>query len=226
MGIFYELKNSNVWSESYNLPLVPMHANPSIYTAYTTRILESLDVDGSIEVRVSYLKFLRACESEPGLITTFPGTYSPEGMASHDDVMGAAFMSVSFATRVCNLLAMNDGIYGRKGELEDRNNFYRFLFVRTFLRAMGGFHVGLVSQIQYVASLLFHLVFTEEGDTSGHLLMWLTFPVMRQFPLCAGVIAFWSDRWTKRGYTPKKIFTKFYLNECPWFAAWARDDWK
>ena len=226
MGIFQELTASNAWSDTHRLPLVPMHANPSIFTAYATRLLESLEADGSIEVSASYLKFLAGCESEPGLIVTFPGGWSIKGMASHDDVMGAAFMSPGFATRVCNLLAINDGIYGRKGELDDRNNFYRFLFVRSFLRASGGFHVGLISQIQYVASLLFHLIFTKEGDTSGHLLMWLTFPVMRQFPLCAGVIAFWSDRWKKRGYTPKMIFSTHYLTEIPWFAKWARDDWK
>lgn len=226
MGALYELKISNAWSEQFNLPLVPIHANPSIYTAYAVRVLESLGAEGNIEIRMSYLKFLAGCESEPGLIVTFPGGYSKDGMASHDDVLGAAFMSPTFAARVTNLLSKNDGLYGRADELTERHNYYRFLFVRTALRAWAGHHIGAISQAQYIGSLLYHLIFTKDGVTSGHLLMWLTFPVMNQFPACAAMIAFWSDRWAKRGYTPKTIFTRHYLTECEWFGRWARDDWK
>ncbi len=234
-AVVESLKKSNVWSETWSIPLVPQHANPHIYTAYTMRILESpklvdtLDHELNLtieilDIRANYRRFLDGCEGLAGVITTFPGGMSEAGLSSHDDAYGASYLLPDFAKRCAVALEMNDGVYGIP-PLNEKRNFYRFLFVRSAMRSWAGFRIGLLSQASYIASLLFHLIFTKDGDTSGHLLLWLSFPTMRQYPMCKTAIDFWAARWTKAGYTPKSIFAKHYLTECPWFAEYARDDW-
>lgn len=238
---YSDLVESNVWDKDRVLPLVPMHLNPHIYAAYAVRVLESLgwpealharNIDPSNEkwpltsaafnIRDHYKDtFLKDCEKEPGLLYTYPD----RGVASHDDAHGAAFLNQGFAERCVTRLMVHDGSYTDGVDSENKNQ-YRFIFFLPSLRAFAQFRVGILSQLEFIAALLTNLWFTKDGSTDGHLLLWLAFPEMKKNALTSVFIYYWADQWTKRGYTPKTIFTSYYLTECPWFAKYARNDWE
>lgn len=223
-----DLIASNAWDARYSLPDCPDQSNPHIYTAYAVRLIRGVADDLAtktdiISIVVNYYRFLVLCEFVPGAITTWPST----GLSSQDDAFGAAYLSDTFAARCADLLDKNDGVYGPRGTNDESKNFYRFFWFAPCVRAMAGSaeRVGLWSQAQYVIALLFHIWFTKPGDTSGMLLFWLGFPAMRKFPITSAFISLWSWTWTRRGYTPKIIFTAYYLTDHPWFAKYARVDW-
>jgi hypothetical protein len=201
------------------LPTCPMHLNPHIYTAYAVRILESQsDQTDAGALRSLYANsLLKECEKSPGLITTFPG----QGIASHDDLYGGSFLCPSLAGRALDYLDRTDGVYR-----ETEPTIFRFLFLKPALKSWAeGFSVGYLSQLQFALHCMFHLATAKPGETSDHLMIWLAIPSMRKFPLSSIFIDIWVRVWTKRGMTPRIVFTAYYLTEVPWFAKFALDDW-
>lgn len=227
MSAYDALKLSNAWDPRFEIPTVPIHSNPHIYCAYAVRVLEAREERASANIiRQAYVPFLASCESIPGLITTWPGS----GPSSHDDAYGAGFLNGDYAERAVNLVAQNDGVYALGENVNDEtHNVYRFLF---FIPAMRGWaradkeRVGAFSQTCFALSLVFHLLFTKKGETSGHLLFWLSFPKMRTYSFLGRMIDYWCDTWTKRGVTPKSIFTNNYLTEASWFGDYASESWQ
>jgi hypothetical protein len=228
-----ELLISTAWDKRFDLPTVPIHLNPHIYTAYAVRILESLTYDeettlndsmsypGAQVIRQHYADhFLKDCEDQPGLVRTYPGA----GASSHDDAHGAAYLNRGFAERCVDRLSRHDGSY-TDGPDSETKNIYRFLFLLPSLKAFAGFRLGLITQLQFVLALMTNLWFTRPSSTDGQLLLWLAFPKMRRYPFMGAFIDYWSQKWEQRGYTPQVIFQKYYLVECPWFGQWARKDW-
>ena len=222
-----ELLASNVIDTRFGLPLVSVARNPHIYCADAVRVLETLGPEEKAmadDIRVFYEHtFLRDCEINPGLITTYPG----EEIASHDDLLGAAFMSNgsnSFAERVAIYLLKEDGSY-TDTDKKERFNVFRFLFLSPTVRSLALFRVGILSQILYCAALLFNLWFAKPGQLSGHNKLWLTFPTMLKHPLSGLLIRYWDKTQIKRGLTPKKMFETAILRECPWFGKWAPESW-
>lgn len=217
MIAYKELQESNAWDTRWDIPAVPIHLNPSIYTAYAVRILSATDADAATLIRMRYEeKFLLECEKSSGLLTTLPGS----GTASHDDMYGAAYLSERFAGRSVDYLTRTDGVYREK-----EPTVFRFLFLMPAVKAFAGFKVGLWSQIQFSIHCMFHLMTAKDGQTSDHLMIWLAIPHMRRFTLSRIFIDLWASRWTKLGMTPKNIFSEVYLREVPWFGKFASEDW-
>ena len=216
MSAYEALLKSNAMDTRWNLPICPMHANPSIYTAYAVRVLASHgELFAADAIILRYEKpFLADCEKSSGLITTFPG----HGVASHDDMYGAAYLSKRFAGRAIDYLIRTDGVYR-----EGHPSVFRFLFLMPALKAFAGFTVGAWSQIQFSIHCMFHLFTAKEGQTSDHLMIWLAYPAMSERAISGPFVKLWASRWIKRGYSPKAIFSKHYLTEVPWFGEFAKE---
>lgn len=110
MTIFEQLKESNAWSAAYQLPNMPMHSNPWIYTAYAHRIFWNHFGPADIRDFNSSLRlYFAKCEPVPGYISKWPGDTNP---TSHDELLGAAYLSKEFASRSVAFLASRNGNYG------------------------------------------------------------------------------------------------------------------
>lgn len=206
------LRSSNAWDTRYGLPTVPFHSNPSIYSAYSAKLIG----DEAAELLAPYQKFLEQIEVTPGYITKWPGGEK----SSHDELIGAAWFSGAFAGRALGHLERTDGYW------TPDNFVYRFIFLVPYLRARAHLPVSLLSQLKFAAHVLFVSFFSKPGQFSDHLLIWIMRSAMENFTPCDLALSIWESRLLKKGYNPKRVFSEFYLNECPIFAQLAGLDWR
>lgn len=135
---------------------------------------------------------------------------------SHDELLGAAYLSSDFAARAVDFLSRKDGSYS----IEDpklSDNIYRFVFMLPALKAFAGFQVSLLSQFMFSVLVLWDAFVTKPGQANDTLKIWLCYPAMHtsEKPLSSFCLSVWEDRWQSRGYNPKSIFKNNYLTECP-----------
>lgn len=212
------LKKSNAWDVRFDLPLVPHHNNPHIYLGFVFRILGA----NALPMWPNAYAYIAACEVEEGYITRWPLSDD----TSHDELMGAAFIAPQFAERAIAFITKRDGHYCLENPPIEKSNVYRFIFLMPFLKACAGYHVSTLSQVLFSAHVLHSAFFVKPGETSGILKIWLMAGKMREYPICKGPLWIWSWRWTRRGFTPKTIFTKYYLKDCPIFSQLAKDTYE
>lgn len=206
------LKNSSAWDSRFGLPTVPFHDNPSIYSAYAAKLLG----DEAVELLAPYEAFLKSCETRLGYITRWPNGAE----SSHDELMGAAWFSSAFARRAVGYLDSTDGYWTEK------NYVYRFMFLLPYLRARAHMTVSILSQLKFAAHVLYVSFFSKPGEFSDHLLIWIMRSAMEEFVPCDLALRIWESRLLSKGYNPKRVFSEFYLTECPVFGQLAGLDWK
>ncbi len=210
-----KVKASNVWDPRYNLPTVPMHNNPWIYMAYVALLLKQADERRAWrECSADLYEFARGCEIDMGLIDRWPD--GGGGSCSHDEIMGAAYLSMPLAGRIVDRLKKENGRYDNKetdNDISDQE--FRFIFLMPFLRACAGLKVGFFSQFMWCVHVLEHALTHKLGEESGTLKIWLMLDMMERFLICRWVGSFWQSRMRKHGLNGVKDCFKYYLNECP-----------
>ncbi len=219
MSKLEELYASNAWDSRYDLPTVPFHSNPSIYSAYAAKLIG----DEATELLAPYEKFLKSLEIAPGYITKWPGGEK----SSHDELMGAAWFSSAFASRALWHLQLTDGYWKPPGDPVNQKEYvYRFIFLVPYLRARAHLPVSLWNQLKFSAHVLFVSFFSKPGEFSDHLLVWIMRNAMEEFAVCDLALRIWESRLLSKGYNPKRVFSEFYLTEVPVFGRLAGLDWK
>lgn len=191
-----ELKKTKAWDDRYNLPLCPEFNNPWIYMAYAQLLLschgESLDLNA---VRDYYQK----CRVEPGLFNRWPGGFG--GRTSHDEVIGACYLSRDIAREVFRHLSMTNGDYNNTGEKENiigEHNLYRFVWLRPYISKCGGYEIGTLSKIIFAAHVVVDSFQT--GDAGGKLKTYLMLEKMRYYSLIKKVDELWLYRMKKYSF--------------------------
>lgn len=196
-----KLKASNAWDQNKNLPTVPMHLNPLIYLAYCMRVLRGHGEEVDQTVIATHLASM---EIEPGLLNTY---------MSHDELLGAAYASPEFSARALDFLKKNWGFYPK--EKTAANFIYKFVFMVPAMKAFAGQRVGILWQIALSLHILWELNFCKAGEANDRLKLWLMYRHVAPLLIAGPVIKYWANAWTRRGVTPKVIFTKNYLTEVP-----------
>ncbi len=223
MSVWTDVKESTAWSRAYELPVIPNRSNPWIYTAYVYRIIrDMMSALETAEFNSSLRIYFATCEVTSGFVSKWPGD---PGATSHDELLGAAYLSGEFAGRALTFLEKNDGAY-TVGEPTIASNVLRFVFVVPYLKARAGYRVGLFSQACFSVLVLWDAFVTKPGEANDTLKIWLCYPAMVKYPLTAFALGVWEDRWMKRDYTPKRIFQSVYLTEVPILSKYAREDFK
>ena len=221
------LRQTPAWSEEENLPVFPKYDNPWIYLTYVMRLLgwDKSKEDFPPWFLTALAERFQKCEAFPGFVTRWP--LQQAGFTSHDELMGACYISPEFTSRAERFLDVHSGLYSLDENPGEDTDIDRFIFMRPFMRASddADYPVSLLSQAAFSAHLLWDLLFTHEGDVDGRLKIWLMLPAMSRYPLSNLALKFWAWRWTKRGWTPKRIFTEVYLKEYAFLGEWARSDW-
>lgn len=219
MTIFEELKASNAWDKETNLPSIPKFDNPWIYTAYVHRVFfNQLEPSEREEFNAAIGLRMRECEGPSGFIKKWPGA----DHTSHDELMGAAYLSEDFAARAIEFLSRNDGLYALEPSYSDY--LYRFVFMLPLLKEAANYVVNYISQGLFAVFVLDDAFRTPPGETNDTLKIWLYAERMRKFPLAKWALEIWEKRWLARGYNPKTIFTRNYLTDVPILAKYARED--
>lgn len=232
-----KLVKSNAWNAEWRVPSVPMHSNPHLYNAYALKLLDRYPAPVYLLESVTFLvkdvlKFIYAHEVAQGVVVRQIGA---KGLSSsHDEIMGAAYVSTEFAARALHHFSKNDGVILREGS--DFDYELRFIYFVPFLKACVAVNdpeqrVGFFSQAAYSIHLLVNIYKArkkiksgEHPEASGILKIWLMNDRMKNHFWSGLVIKFWKNYFVKRGYTAKYLFGFFYLVECPVFAELAMED--
>jgi len=207
-----EFKGSNAWDNKFALPLIPMHNNPWIYSAYVRKLC------GGFDSEMDYILFshMNKCEVEPGLFNRWPD--GSGGVTSHDEIMGLAYHDHDTAKDILLYLEKHDGEYinvHNPGKwTSEKFNVYRFIFLKPYLKACAEWHVSLLSQAQFSAFLIYDLITHKGIDPAGRLRIWIMLEAMEIFPLSGFVISIWRKIMKNKNITPKLCFTH-YLAEVP-----------
>lgn len=225
MSALEKLMKSNAWDSRFSLPTIPMHSNPWIYTAYCLYLAGKADgVDYRTKFWPGIDEFFAKCLLPSGVFTKWPGG----GFTSHDEIMGAAWLRPGIAREILEYLEKNDGLYDseRPESPREDHNVYRFIFLKPYLKACADYRVSFVSQLVWsIAAIANCWNFT--GDSSGVLLFMLMGDKMEKYPISGISVWFWRRRLTKKfGCTPKLVFSKHYLTECPVLAEIALETWE
>jgi hypothetical protein len=218
---------SSAWDSRYNLPLCPGNNNPWIYMAYAVLLME-LSGDGSYVGRLMVENHFIKCEAAapkpaPGLFMRWPD--GSGGQNSHDEIMGAAFLSPWIAKRILAYLDANDGEFNVTGEPETpmQFNVYRMPFLRPYLLACAGTTPSPLSQAAWILSLAVDGLLRKKEDCGGALRFWLMTKVMERYPMCRLAIWFWKRR-VQKIQTPKSCLT-IEPGEHPIFGQCAPETW-
>lgn len=191
LAILELFKNSNAWDARYDLPAVPQHANPIIYTAYAKKIIGTLPILNEHHFEALVLEMLDSHNMQD---------------LSHDEKLGAAYLSLSAA----NAILFWEIKVGSADE--------RFLFYGPFIRASAGYRVGYYSQAMWALHFVWSAITQKNDGTkmSGVLKNWLMLDAAEKFPISALGAWFWKMWMRKLKISPRKAF-ETYLVECPVF---------
>lgn len=139
--------------------------------------------------------FIEACTRGNGDFRRFPDR---QGEISQDELVGICFFAWLIGYQeLAQMIAFHgfqtDWVWKPDGVTRWRWTDWlaRHGYFVPFVRACAGMPVGGFSQLLWcvwtVASCL-----SPKGDTSGKLMQWLQFPVMRKYPSCSLVISVWT----------------------------------
>ena len=141
MEALKKLINSTAWHWEYGLPLVPRHNNPWLYAAYSFKLLKinGIRAIDEIEMQKRFRKHFEECQLTRGLINRWPG--GSGGMISHDELLGAAFVSRYLAREIYFYLKKSKYFYINKPEeinngiSKYKYNIYRFPWLIAFIKS-------------------------------------------------------------------------------------------
>ncbi len=196
-----DIRDSNCWSEQYQLPLCPNHNNPHIYCAYVNRI-------EPVETTV-YEGFFARCVSNiilggDGIFYRWPDR--KEGAASWDEIIGAASISDHAAYWL---------LY------HFRFKWHRFIFLKGYLRACSFGQSSMSWWSRFLVETWIRLAVKgnlEPGDAGGRLRTWLIISK-------TGILKdYWASKMTGAGYTLKNSLA-IEPRENPWLTENAPDSW-
>lgn len=215
MGVLELFEDSTAWDARYRLPLVPRYNNPWIYGAYAYKLM--IDNRAPItELKLLNERFsfhFRHCQVTQGLINRWPdGT---GGMTSHDELIGAAYISVTNARALYFYLKMMNGYYINKPNEVKRKQFFRhsmkrFPWVMAFIKLRAGFKPS-VFEILYTMGHITIQAFLK-GE-SGTCKIWLMRDVYVQNWFLKQACKFWVKVKRCRGESPEDWLSKEIKNE-------------
>lgn len=220
MTILDKFKASlEVWHPTRNLPLVPIHNNPWIYSRYSMMCIggDSRLIDSEFDDLMDRLDVhAENCETSPGVFDRDLG--GSGGIFSWDEIIGIAGHFPWAAKRILEHLFKTDGVYiNRRQDMgegkTDRDYYvYRILCVKPFLRARApGYRVGFFSQAQFALFILLDLLgFLFKGaDYGGMLRIWTMLETMSQYWLSGVSVLIWQFIMHKRGHNPRRCFEHY-----------------
>lgn len=223
-----DLKASNAWDASANLPLVPQHNNPSIYSAYAAKLVRNkLDDAEHTQLYAAYLDWADQCRviGPRGLFNRYPDGRG--GVTSHDELMGRAWWSVENAVDIDDYLDSTWGVYYNLGSLPlwkwPRFCIERFIWVRPFIKARAGRDISLFRQWLFAAHVLWSARKPPEPTAIGNYLrIWIMHnaAAYSKYPIMDAALSQWSAKMNEYDFWPRDAF-KIYLAECPIFYQYA-----
>ncbi len=210
-----KVRNSTAWDGNHNLPLIPQHNNPWIYSAYIMKCIQDEMILGAGIYERLYTH-LKKCMVEPGLFNRWPN--GSGGVTSHDEIMGIAWHFPEAAKQILKYLMKNDGIYlNKEVNNPERYNVYRMIFLKPFLLACAKYQVSVLSQIKWSVFLVYDLLThrkKKDLDCGGRLRIWIMLDRMESLPICKMTIWIWRRIMHSKGLGPKFCFN-YYLAEVP-----------
>lgn len=217
---------SNAWDSRFQLPTCPMNNNPWIYSAYAQKLMKQ---DGHVLDDSAIEQFFAQCSVPkiPGLFHRWPD--GSGGTNSHDEILGAAYLSRDIAKQILLYLDAHDGDFSDLGETSENPfhfNVYRMVFLRPYLlaRAYPDQTIGVLSQSAWSGHIIFDAFTRKMDDAGGALRNWIMFEEMERFPLCKAAISIWKERMRKASLTPKTAFS-MEPHECPVYTQNAPEAW-
>jgi hypothetical protein len=213
-----DLSLTELWHVLYQLPLIPIHANPHFYLA-----LVMLCSPGSVPQPRADAYF----QSCVGHDTYYRFPDGRGGNFSHDEILGAASYSQIAAAELYDTLETNDGIFPDEfGHLVATRYFYRYVFLKPYLRARLGMPVSAFAQSFWSMHVVWSIFMNRQNnfDPDGLLKVWVMGQSVKNYPEMNFFYELWKKVMKSRGIGPKMIFAGHYLTECPSMARIAPDD--
>lgn len=212
-----DLSLTELWHQIYQLPLIPIHNNPHIYMALVTLMNPSVP-----QSRMD--AYFQSC-NKTHTVYRFPD--GKGGNFSHDEVLGAAAYSQIAAVSLYDILETNDGLFPDEfGKFDQTRYFYRYIFLKPYLRARIGMPVSIWSQGLWSLHVGWSILMNRRHnfDPDGLLKVWLMGQAVKPYPLMNFSYELWKKVMKSRKIGPKMIFTDHYLNEAPSMREIAPDD--
>lgn len=194
-----DIRETNCWSEKYQLPICPNHYNPHIYLGYIY-LIDSTAVNNG-----QYAIYFNNC-CRRGVFYRFPDGTQGEG--SWDEVIGAA--SIPICVNTADWFLNNF-----------RLKWHRFIFLKCYLKACAygpdaiSWWDRLLFSTYIRLSIKGNLV---PGDVGGRLRSWLMISktgLMKDY---------WNERMVGAGYTLKGSL-QIEPGDNPWLAENAPNSW-
>ena len=194
-----------IWSHEYRLPLVPQHHNPWLYMAYAKSVGVSIS---PVDLETYY----RACTVIPGVFKRRPDGQG--GKLSHDEMIGAAYLSSKIARDLYLYLDVNSGYYDseKPGTRKPATYMWRFPWLKPYLRTIAGQTASLLDQIFFCAYVLRDAIDSDAG-VSSRLRIRLMAEHMMQYRICRCTLSYWRKKILKRWPGgAKELFNIYFPN--------------
>lgn len=208
------IEASKLWDSEHCLPTIPIHNNPRMYTALVFKFVKASGEPIPLTWQVAYLNFAAKCyrwEREVQIVSRWPGGRG--GNFSHDEILGdSCLLSLSATQHLCNL-RRHYGIYpDANGKLPLSRWFYRFIFLRPYLKAEANQKLPWWERIQWSAHVWLQARKTkrEKFDADGLFKTWLM--IEKMIAHCPRTCEAWLSKMEREGITPKLLFQD-YLKE-------------
>jgi len=208
------IEESKLWDKENNLPTIPIHNNPRIYTALVFKFVKAAGEDIPLQWFVDYIHFVHKCIYWIGDVRVT--SRWPElrgGNFSHDEILGDSYLLDFSAKQHLSNLQLHFGIFPDSiGKLPGSRWFYRFLFLRPYLKAIVYDKLPWWERAQWALHVRLQVWKTKRDkfDTDGIFKVWLM--VEKMIAYCPKTCEAWFAKLESEGITPKLLF-KDYLSE-------------
>ena len=203
---------SNVWDKRFNLPLLPDHSNPWIYSAYALKLIKDSKEDTKDLYR-DFRYYAERCKVETGLYNRKPDNIG--GAMSHDELIGICYSNQEISKDILMYYDFHDGQYDNTKDNTvhpDRYNISKFFWVRPFIAKRAGATVSIKSEIMWSFHVLLSAFKAELDNCDSKLMIWLMAEYMKDHVLCWISYKFWKYRMNKKGITLPVMFEKALKN--------------
>lgn len=208
------IEESELWDKENLLPTIPIHNNPRIYTALAFKFVKASGEKIPFQWWSKYWKFAGLCfqyRNGNRFVSRWPGGRG--GNFSHDEILGDAYLYHLSAGIHLSILEGNHGIYpDSEGKIKLSRWFYRFLFLRPFLKARWYGQLSWWDGLQWCVPVWLQVWKTRRNnfDSDGIFKVWLMLETMVAH--CPKTCEAWLARMDREGITPKLLFQD-YLKE-------------
>ena len=212
-NILEDFKKSSSWDHRYNIPLIPAHNNPLLYCAYSFKLINKVDPISAAKILPWYVLYVKACEIKKGLYYRWPNMTG--GPTSHDELMGAAYMSQIFAKDILKHLRSKFGCYDNGSDPKTkyrffRYNLYRFPWFIVFLKASSGEKLNPIYKLIFSLFLRQDAYTYKSGDEGGRLRIWLMLDLMKT--ITPDACEYWLKQMSNKKITLKNCFKIYFPN--------------